>query len=181
MPRKVLIVTSSLRKKSNSERMAEEAARGAKDAGNTVEVISLKDKEIHFCRGCLACQKSGKCVIRDDMDTMTGKIRDADVLIFATPIYYYELSGQLKTFLDRCNPLYPQEYAFRDVYLLSASAEEGEKVAEKAVSGLKGWTACFPKARFAGSVNGGGATAPGDVEGHAKTLKAAYELGRAIR
>ena len=115
MAKKVLIISSSLRNRSNSEILAQ-------------EFISLKDKDIRFCRGCLACQKLLKCVIKDDAMAIVEQIKNADTLVFATPIYYYELSGQLKTLLDRCNPLYPQEYRFRDVYLLTTSAEDGDEV-----------------------------------------------------
>lgn len=175
--KKVLIVSSSPRKNGNSEILANEAAKGAKDAGNEVEVVLLRDKTVNFCRGCLACQKLLKCVINDDMAALVEKLKAADAVIFATPIYYYEMSGQLKTFLDRCNPIYPQEYAFRDVYLLSSSAEEGQEPAARAVSGLKGWIECFEKARFAGAFNAGGVTMPNDVLKYADMLKAAYDMG----
>ena len=85
--KKVLIISSSLRVGSNSEILAHEAEKGAIEAGNEVELITLKDKNIQFCRGCLACQKLGKCVIQDDMNTLIEKVQKADVLIFATPIY----------------------------------------------------------------------------------------------
>ena len=98
------------------------AERGARDAGNDVELVSLKDKDIRFCKGCLACQKTGRRGIGDDAAEIVGKVQNADVLVFVTPIYYYELSGHLKTLLDRCNPLFPQEYAFRDVYLMNTDA-----------------------------------------------------------
>ncbi len=104
--------------------------------------------------GCLACLKTQKCVIADDMIEIAEKVKNADVLIFATPIYYYELSGQLKTLLDRCNPLYTADYRFRDVYLLTTSAEEGEEPSRRAVSGLQGWIECFGKARYAGGLLG---------------------------
>ena len=175
--KKVVIISSSLRKNGNSEILAFEAAKGAKDAGNEVEILLLRDKTINFCRGCLACQKLLKCVIKDDMAEMIEKVKTADAVIFATPIYYYEMSGQLKTFLDRCNPIYPQEYAFRDIYLLSSSAEEGQEPAARAVSGLKGWIECFEKAKFAGSFNAGGVNAPNDVLKNAEMLKAAYDMG----
>lgn len=178
--KKVVIVSSSPRKNGNSEILANESAKGAKDAGNEVEVLLLRDKTVNFCRGCLACQKLLKCVIKDDMAEMIEKVKNADVLIFATPIYYYEMSGQLKTFLDRCNPIYPQEYAFRDVYLLSSSAEEGQEPAKRAVSGLKGWIECFEKAKFAGVFNAGGVTALNDVLKNAEMLKVAYDMGKNV-
>ena len=121
----VLIISTSPRKGGNSEILADEFAAGAREAGHDVEKVCLYDKTINFCKGCLACQKTQRCVIHDDADAIARKMKDADVLVFATPIYYYEMCGQMKTMLDRANPLFPAEYAFRDIYLL-ASAEENE-------------------------------------------------------
>ena len=101
----VLIISTSLRTKSNSDILAERLIAGARNAGNQVEQISLKGKTIGFCRGCLACQKTQKCVIRDDAAKIAEKVMNADTLVFATPIYYYEMSGQMKTLLDRMNAL----------------------------------------------------------------------------
>jgi multimeric flavodoxin WrbA len=176
----ILIISSSIRNKSNSELLAQQALKGALAAGNRAELITLKEKEIRFCKGCLACQKTMKCVIRDDVAEIAEKVKMADVLVFVTPIYYYELSGQLKTLLDRLNPLYPQEYSFRNVYLMTTSAEEGDEVVETAVGGLKGWIACFEKARFAGVFNGGGVNDAGEVNAREDMLKAACEFGKSL-
>lgn len=120
--KKILILSSSLRNNSNSEMLAQKFYEGAKTAGNEVEFISLKDKKIAFCKGCLACQKNFRCVIHDDADLIAQKILTAEILVFATPIYYYGMSGQLKTMLDRANPLFPTDYKFREVYLLASAA-----------------------------------------------------------
>lgn len=177
--KKVLIVSSSLRMRSNSEALADSFARGAAEAGHRVEKVTLRDKEIRFCKGCLACQKTGKCVIDDDAPAIVAKMRDADALVFATPVYYYEMSGQLKTLLDRANPLYGSDYRFRDIYMLTAAAEDGEWVPGRAVSGLEGWIACFERARLAGTVFAGGVTGPGETEGHPSLLRA-REMGKTI-
>lgn len=176
MSKNILILTTSLRKGSNSDALAEAFAKGAQEAGHTVEKISLRNQTISFCVGCLACQKTGRCVIHDDADTIAQKMLHADVLVFATPIYYYEMSGQMKTMLDRANPLYIADYAFRDVYLLTAAAENEVYVDEKAVSGLQGWIDCFEKARLAGKVFAGGVAMPGDIQNHA-ALAEAYRMG----
>ena len=176
----ILIISTSLRNKSNSEILAQQALRGALAAGNHAELITLKDKDIRFCKGCLACQKTMKCVIGDDVAEILGKVKAADTLVFVTPIYYYELSGQLKTLLDRLNPLYPQEYSFRDVYLMTTSAEEGDEVVETAVGGLKGWIDCFDKARFASVFNDGGVNDAGEVSAREERLKAACDFGRSL-
>lgn len=177
--KKVLVISTSMRKGGNSDMLAGEFARGAEEAGNEVEVVSLIDKKIAFCKGCLACQKTGRCVIGDDADIIAGKMLTADVIAFATPIYYYEMCGQMKTLLDRANPLYTLDYAFRDIYMLTAAAENEVHVPEKAISGLEGWIDCFEKARLAGTVFAGGVTDAGDIKESA-VLTEAYEMGKKV-
>ncbi len=178
---KVLVITTSLRAKSNSDRLADEMIRGAKDAGHDIELIRLKNKRINFCRGCLACQKTEKCVIKDDAVEIAGKVKEADTLVFVTPIYYYEMSGQMKTLLDRLNPLFPADYKFRRVYLLTAAAEDETYVPEKALSGLEGWVDCFAKAELAGSLFCGGLNDVGEAERHTEGLEKAYAFGKQLR
>ena len=79
------------------------------------------------------------CVIQDDAIAIAEKMRTADVIAFATPIYYYEMSGQMKTLLDRANSLFSSKYAFHDIYLLTAAAENEETAADGAINGLQGW------------------------------------------
>ncbi len=179
MNKKVLILSTSPRKNSNSEALAEAFASGANEANNDVEIIRMREKNIRFCLGCFACQKTGKCVIKDDMAAIVPKMEQADVLVFATPIYYYEMSGQMKTLLDRANPLFIADYRFRDVYFLSSAAEAADYVPQRAQSGLEGWIECFEKARFAGTVFGGGVTEAGEIQG-SPALDKAYEMGRAV-
>lgn len=178
--KKVLIITSSLRPHSNSDSLAEAFAHGAMDAGNEVEAVSLKHKDIRFCMGCLACQKTLRCVINDDAPAIVKKMHDADVIAFASPIYYYEMSGQLKTLLDRANPLYPSDYRFRDIYMLTSAAEDEESTPERTVMGLTGWIDCFEKARLAGTVFAGGVNDPDEIKGH-PALAEAYAVGNKIQ
>ena len=180
MAKKILVISTSPRKGGNSDRLAEEFVRGALDSGNQVEKITLFDKKIAFCKGCLGCQKTQRCVIGDDANIITKKMRVADILVFATPIYYYEMCGQMKTMLDRSNPLYADDYQFRDIYLLAAAAEEDESAMEGAIHGLQGWISCFDKACLKGTVFGGGVSALKEIEGH-PALNKAYEMGAAIR
>ena len=177
---KVLVISTSLRAKSNSDILTGRLIDGAKDAGYDVEHVSLKGKEIKFCIGCLSCQKTQKCVLNDDAVWIAERAKEAQTLVFATPIYYYGMSGQMKTLLDRLNPLYPSEYRFRKVYMLSVAAEEGAFVPEKAVDGLQGWVDCFAKARLVSSLFCGGVTNPADAEGKPGELEKAYAFGRAL-
>lgn len=176
----VLIISTSLRGGSNSELLAKECAKGAEEAGNRVELLSLKGKKIQYCIGCLSCIKTGKCVQKDDAPEIMEKLRRADVLVFATPIYYYEMSGQMKTLLDRMNPLYSSDYAFREVYMIATAADGGDATFEKAYNGLQGWVDCFPKAKLCGLVAGEEIGAPKDAVNHPDVMEKAYELGRAL-
>lgn len=106
MSKKVLVISTSLRRHSNSHALAEEFAKGAKEAGHQVELISLIGRQIEYCVGCLSCQRTGQCVIEDDANLIAEKMLKADVVCYATPIYYYEMAGQMKTLLDRMNPLF---------------------------------------------------------------------------
>lgn len=176
MSKKILIISTSLRNNSNSKSLADAFEKGVSKAGGTVEKISLKDKKILFCTGCLSCQKNGKCMIKDDMVEIIEKIKSADILVFATPIYYYEMSGQMKVLLDRTNPLYSNNYSFRKVYLLTTASEDSKETDNNAINGIKGWIECFEKAEFSGSVFAGGVTNSGDIKDH-PSLEKAYKLG----
>lgn len=179
MGKNVLVISTSLRK-GNSQRLAEEFAKGAEKAGNHVEFITLQGKEIQFCRGCLACLKTGACVIQDDAVEIAEKMGKAQVIAFASPIYYYEMCGQMKTMLDRANCLYDSDYQFTDIYFLSAAAEDEVETDRRAVSGLHGWIDCFPRAELKGTVFAGGVDGPRDIEGH-PALKQAFEMGASIQ
>ena len=177
---KVLVISTSLRLKSNSDALAESLIRGARDAGHEVEHISLKGKDLKFCTGCLACQKTQQCVLKDDAVRIAERVKASDTLVFATPIYYYEMSGQMKTLLDRLNPLYPSDYRFRKVYMLMTAAEDEAFVPEKAVSGLQGWVDCFEKAELAGTLFCGGTSEPGEAAGKKEARDKAYAFGKTL-
>lgn len=175
--KRIIVISTSLRRGSNSDRLADKFAEGARSAGNDVEKISLAGKNIQFCHGCMACQKLGRCVIKDDVNDIMAKVANADAVVWATPIYYYEMSGQMKTLIDRMNAMYSQDYKFRDVYLLTTAAEDEEFVPKRAEAGLTGWIDCYPESRLAGAVFCGGVTEPHDIDGNAK-LDEAYEMGK---
>lgn len=179
MGKTVLIVSSSLRKNGNSETLADAFANGAQEAGHSVETVHLREKQMGFCRGCLACQKLGHCVIQDDAVEIAAKMHDADVLVFATPVYYYSVCGQLKTMLDRANPLFGSNYAFTKAYLLATAAEDGRSAFEGTEKAVQGWIDCFPRCALAGTVFAGGVTGVGEIAGH-PALERARQMGMGI-
>ena len=180
MKKRILILSTSLRRGSNSKALAEEFKNGAMESGHYVEMISLEDKRINFCIGCLACQKTKSCIFNDDVNSILEKMVTFDAIVFATPIYFYEMSGQMKTLLDRTNPLYPSEYSFKDIYLIASAAEDDNSVIDGAINGLKGWIACFEKANLKGVVRGIGLQESYDFKERKTSLDIAFEMGKNV-
>ena len=179
MQKNILVISSTLRKAGNSDILADEFIRGAESKGHSVEKISLQAKQIGFCKGCLSCQKTQNCIIKDDVAAILEIIKTADVIAFATPIYFYEICGQLKTLLDRTNPLFTTDYQFREIYLLATAADTDSHAVDNAVKAVNGWVECFPKTSLKGVVFGGGVTNVGEVR-NTPAAEQAFKAGQNV-
>ena len=179
MSKKVLILSSSPRKGGNSETLAAAFAKGAREADHQVETVYLREKQYGFCKGCFACLNLGHCVIQDDAVEITDKMHDADVLVFVTPVYYYSVSGQLKTVLDRANPLFGTDYAFTKAFLLATAAEDGPETVKGTVKAVQGWVDCFERCELVDTVFAGGVNDIGEIAGR-PALERAYQVGKEI-
>ncbi|MDE7106910.1 MAG: flavodoxin family protein [Clostridiales bacterium] len=177
--KKVIVITSSPRKDGNSELLAKAFADGALSAGNEVSVMFVREMNLKYCIGCLYCQSHDACVLNDDMNGLYEKLQNADVLAFATPVYFYSVCGQLKTFIDRLNPLYPRQNKFTDVYLLATAADEDEKAMDGALTAVQGWVDCFDGVSVKGVVRGVGVTDKGAIKG-TRFIDQAYDMGKNI-
>ena len=104
MSKHVLILSSTPRKGGNSELLCAQFARGAAGAGHTVETISLREKDIRCCTGCGACSASRQCVQKDDMADILARMVAADVIVLATPVYFYSMCAQMKTLTTALSP-----------------------------------------------------------------------------
>ena len=98
---KIVVLASSPHKKGTSNTLVSEFVRGAKESGKSVEVIDLAHTDIHPCMGCDACGMNGDCIQKDKGNEILNKIIEADAIIFASPVYYYNVSSQLKMMIDR--------------------------------------------------------------------------------
>lgn len=117
MNKQVLILSGSPRRKGNSDTLCDEFMRGALDGGNVAEKVFLKDCKINYCSGCGVCNSTHKCVQHDDMADILEKMVNADVIVMATPVYFYTMDGQMKTLIDRTVPRY-EEIRNKDFYLI---------------------------------------------------------------
>ncbi len=171
----VLILSSSPRKGGNSDLLCNEFYRGAAEAGNNTEIIRLNEKKIGFCQGCYACEKLGKCFQNDDMNELAEKMLKADVIVFATPVYFYSMSGQLKTFIDRLVPIYTKIRA--DIYIIATAWDDNTNMLESTVEAVRGCTMdCFEECRERGVIIAGGVNEKGAIIGR-KEMTEAYNMG----
>ena len=98
---KIVMLEGSPNKHGSSNLLAARFQQGAEEAGHTVEIIDAAHADIHPCTGCVHCGYEGPCVQKDDVERFRGQILGADMLVFVTPLYYYGMSAQLKTLIDR--------------------------------------------------------------------------------
>ena len=175
--KKIIVVTSSPRKNGNSEILAQKFAAGATAAGNEVEFIAVRDIGLKFCTGCLYCNTHNQCVLDDGMNGLYEDFQNADILVFATPVYYYAVCGQMKTLLDRLNPLFARKNRFRDVYLLATAADDEDSAMDGAVKDIQGWIDCFSGVKLNGVIRGIGVTEKGAIN-NTPFPEQAYEMGK---
>lgn len=180
MNKQVLIISASPRKNGNSDTLCNEFLRGAIDGGNQAEKIFLKDKKINYCTGCGACvNKKGNCSQKnDDMFEILNKMITADVIVMATPIYFYTMCGQLKTFIDRTCSHYT-EIKNKDFYFIMTAADTSETAMDRTIEEFKGFTYCLEGAKEKDFICATGVWNIGDIKSN-PIINKAYELGKKI-
>ena len=178
MSKKVLVLSASFRKHGNSDLLCDEFIKGAKEAGNEVEKIYLNDKHINFCKGCGVCNNTHKCIQQDDMAEILDKMVNADVIVMATPVYFYTMNGQMKTLIDRTVPRYT-EISNKDFYFILAAADDNKDNLARALEGFRGFTQdCLNGTKEKGIIYGVGAWQAGEIKG-TPAMKEAYNMGKA--
>lgn len=177
MKKKVLILSSSPRRGGNSDTLCDQFLRGAREAGHEAEKIFLRDRKIGYCTGCSACSRDGKpCPQRDDAAEIVGKMVAADVIVMATPVYFYTMSAQMKTLIDRCCGRYT-EMKNRTFCFIVTAAEDDRRKMERTVDTFQGFLDCLENPQVAGVVYGLCVWQVGDIAGH-PALQEAYEMGK---
>ena len=181
MGKQIVILNGSPRKSGNTSALTEAFARGAKEAGHTVTEFHLGDMNIHGCKGCFGGGKNpaSPCVQKDDMDIIYPVYKEADIVVLASPLYYWTISGQLKSAFDRlfavaeCDASYANPK--KDSVLLMAAEGYGFEESEYWYDRLEkhlGW-------KSLGKVLCGGVMNIGDIK-EKKELTDAYELGKSL-
>lgn len=175
----VLILSGSPRGGGNSDLLCDEFARGAAERGNHVEKIRVSDKKIGYCRACYYCRdNSGACVLKDDMAEVLQKMIDADVIVLASPVYFYSIDAQLKAVIDRTLARWTEVKNKEFYYIITCA--DGEKQSVMTTLGcLRAYADCVSGAIERGVIYGTGVYQKGEVKA-SPAMKQAYEMGRSV-
>ena len=178
--KKVLILSGSPRKGGNSDILCDEFMRGSLTSGNQVEKIRVSDKKIDFCSSCYYCQKSGGvCAKKDDMAEVLQKMIDADVIVLASPVYFYSIDAQLKALIDRTVARWT-EVKNKEFYYIVTSADEEKESQERTIECFRGYADCVEGAVEKGIIYGTGVYQKGEIN-NSPALKQAYEMGLSVK
>jgi len=187
---KVLGIFGSPRKGGNTEILLEEMLKGTEKEGVEVDRIHLTDYAITPCKECHGCDQTGRCVILDDMEKIYPKLLESDIIILASPIFFYGVTAWAKALIDRSQALWAKKYLLKDAslgkdarkrkgFFISVGATKGQKVFEGAILSAKYFFDTF-NAEYAGELVFRGVEAKGDILKHPEALKQAYEVGRKL-
>lgn len=177
--KKVLILEGSPRPNGNSCILSDEFARGAEEAGCSVEKVLVARKKLSGCLGCNACYRNGGvCVQKDDMEEIRAKMLEADVIVLASPIYFYSMTAQMKTLIDRTYAFF-SELKGKTFYFLTTCGAPDTAFTETMLASLRGFTCCVPEAKEGGVVLGVGAMEAGEIRTSA-AMQQAYEMGKNV-
>lgn len=178
--KKVLILEGSPRINGNSSILCNEFEKGAIESGCDVEKIHITKMKIAGCLGCDACQRDGGvCVQKDSMAEIKEKMINADVIVLASPIYFYSMSSQLKALIDRTYAFF-NELDGKTFYFIITCAAPDESFTKTMIESLRGFTCCVPNSIEGGTVLGVNASTVGDIRQSDAMLKA-YEMGKRIK
>ncbi len=174
MTKKVLIVSGSPRR-GNSDMLCDEFARGAKGAGHQVEKVDLRKKKVGFCTACYRCSDSGRCCIDDDVPGIVAKMEDADIIVLASPVYFYSVDAQMKALIDRTVSRWT-DIEGKTFYYIVTCAEDSPSATRCTIECMRGLAACLEGSVEGGTVEGRGVYGPGEVEG-TEAMAEAYRMG----
>lgn len=180
MSKNILVISSSPRKGGNSDVLCDEFVKGALDAGHKCEKIFLRDKKINYCTGCGYCADNDYigCAQKDDMAEILEKIQAADTIVFSTPIYFYAMAGQMKTFIDRMCAKYTH-ITNKEFYYIMTAADSSKGAIQFALGEFKGLMACLENPKELGYLFAGGVWKKGEIN-NTDYPKKAYETGKNI-
>ena len=177
--KKILILSGSPRKGGNSDLLCDEFMRGAIDGGNQVEKIRVAEKKIGYCHACYYCRDhGGECAFKDDMAEVLQKMIDADVLVLASPVYFYSIDAQLKAVIDRTVARW-LEVKNKEFYYIVTCVDEEKESQERTIECFRGYADCVEGAVEKGIIYGTGVYKKGEIKDNS-AFREAYEMGLTV-
>lgn len=179
MSKKILVLSGSPRKGGNSDLLCEEFMRGAAESGNQVEKIFVRSRKIAPCNACYYCREhNGECAVRDDMSDILDKMQWADVIVMASPVYFYSIDAQMKTVIDRSLARWTN-IPNKEFYYIMTAAENSDAVMDCTLECFRGFALCLSGAAEKGVIYGKGVYEAGEVK-DTPYMQQAYEMGRRV-
>jgi multimeric flavodoxin WrbA len=184
----MLVILGSPRKGGNSETLALTVAESFVQAGGRYEVVRLNALSLRPCQGCGGCDKTGKCIVKDDMQELYEKSDAADSILLVSPVYFYGLSAQCKIYGDRMQAKWARKYLLKERfrteegrkgYLVSTAATKGEKIFDCSVLTTR-YIFDAMELEYGGDLLVRGVDEKKAVLEHAQQMAAAEQLGREI-
>ena len=176
--KKVVILSSSPRRGGNSDRLCDEFMRGAEEAGHRVEKVFLRDKRVNYCTGCGVCNSGKPCPLKDDAEAIIEAMVEADIIVMATPVYFYTMSAQMKTLIDRCCSRYTR-MSDKTFYFIATAADGNRKNMLRTIDTFQGFLDCLDNPTIGGSILATGVWRMGEVE-RSPAMSEAYGMGKSL-
>lgn len=178
-PKSVLILSSSPRRGGNSEILCEQFKKGAEEADHQVEMLNLNDYDIKFyAKSEYVREKEAEEEI-DDAIRIINKMAAADVIVLSSPVYFYSMTGQMKTLIDRVFN-YEGDLKNKEFYYIITATDNDEKALDGTIQGFRGFIHCLYNASERGIIKGHGAQGRGSILEKPAVLQEAYEMGRGV-
>lgn len=178
MKKNIIILSASPRRNGNSDILCDQFMKGAIKADNNVEKIFLADKKINYCTGCGVCNTTHECVQKDDMKEILTKLLKADVIVMASPVYFYTINAQMKTLIDRIVPQYTN-LSNKEFYFIITAADSNLNMMKRSIECFRGLLDCLENPIEKGIIYGVGAWQKGAIK-DTKAMQEAYEMGQNV-
>lgn len=176
-PKSILILSSSPRRGGNSEQLCLQFKKGAEETGNTVEMLNINDYDIRYFDQ-REYDRQASAALTDDAAVIIAKMKEADVIVLSSPVYFNNMTGQMKTLIDRVYG-YEKDLGGKEFFYISTSTDRSEEGVNCVFDAFHGFAVCLYESVERGVIKGNGARNRGDIDSH-PAMQQAYEMGKTV-
>lgn len=176
-PKSILILSSSPRRGGNSEQLCLQFKKGAEETGNTVEMLNINDYDIRYFDQ-REYDRQASAALTDDAAVIIAKMKEADVIVLSSPVYFNNMTGQMKALIDRVYG-YEKDLGGKEFFYISTSTDRSEEGVNCVFDAFHGFAVCLYESVERGVIKGNGARNRGDIDSH-PAMQQAYEMGKTV-